>query len=72
MIGQVMMLLEQIYEMENNHDSVLFCRSYYKSSFEAEIERYDDADYFTKIYNRYSTERDAMLAKKTMRKRNSF
>ena len=76
LVGQVMMLLEQIYETENNHDSVLFCRRYYKPSFEAEIERYDDADYFTDIYNRYSTERDAKLdvlnTKKATRKRNSF
>lgn len=76
LVGQVMMLLEQIYETENNRDSVLFCRSYYKPSFEAEIERYDDADYFTYIYNRYSTEcndkLDALITKKATRKRISF
>lgn len=76
MVGMVMQLLEQIYEMEGNSDSVAFCRSYYKPSFEAEMERVNDVDDFVEIYHRYSTERDAMLdvlrKQKEIRKRNSY
>jgi len=76
MVGMVMQLLEQIYEMEDNQDSVLFCRSYYKQSFEAEIERVNDVDDFVEIYHEYSTERDAMLEvlreQKEKRKRNAY
>ena len=76
MLGMVMQLLEQIYEIEDNHDSVLFCRSYYKPSFEAEMERVKDVDCLVEIYNDYSTERDARLyllrEQKEERKRNAY
>lgn len=76
MVGMVMQLLEQIYEMENNRDSVAFCRSFYKPSFEAEIERINEVDSFLETYNNYAKERDARLeimrGQKEKQKRNIY
>ena len=38
-IGSIMLLLEKIYEYENNQDSVNFCRKYYGASIESKIKR---------------------------------
>ena len=75
-VGLVMQLLEHIYQMEGNADSVEFCRNYYKPSFEAEMERVNDVDIFIARYNAYSTERDNLFRvlreQKERRKRNSY
>ena len=75
-VGLVMNLLEQIYEEENNADSVAFCRGYYKPYIEAEKDRVENHDRFIEIYNDYSISREAKLAdlrkQKEKRKRMSI
>ena len=61
-VGLVMNLLEQIYEEENNADSVAFCRGYYKPYIEAEKDRVENHDRFIEIYDGYSISRDVKLA----------
>ncbi|MBO5853982.1 MAG: hypothetical protein J6Q61_04515 [Bacteroidales bacterium] len=55
-------MLEQIYEEENNADSVAFCRGYYKPYIEAEKDRVENHDRFIEIYDGYSISRDVKLA----------
>ncbi len=60
-IGSIMLLLEKIYEYENNQDSVNFCRKYYGASIESKIKRDDNKDDLTKIYEIYAEKRDAKI-----------
>ena len=60
-IGSIMVLLEKIYEQENNQDSVNFCRKYYGASIESKIKRDDNKDDLTKIYEIYAEKRDAKI-----------
>jgi hypothetical protein len=61
-IGMVMMLLEKIYEKENNLDSVAFCQKYYKPYAQAEINRVLTTNNFFELYDDYAEKRDAKLA----------
>ena len=61
-IGMVMMLLEKIYEKENNLDSVAFCQKYYKPYAKAEINRVLTTNNFFELYDDYAEKRDAKLA----------
>ena len=61
-IGMVMMLLEKIYEKENNLDSVAFCQKYYKSYAQAEINRVLTTNSIFELYDDYAEKRDAKLA----------
>ena len=60
-IGMVMMLLEKIYEKENNLDSVAFCQKYYKPYAQAEINRVLTTNNFFELYDDYAEKRDAKL-----------
>ena len=60
-IGSIMLLLEKIYEYENNQDSVNFCRKYYGASIESKIKRDDNKDDLTKIYEIYAEKREAKI-----------
>ena len=74
--GMVMLLLEKIYQKENNSDSVAFCQKYYKSYAQAEISRVQTANNFFKLYDDYAEKRDAKLEalreQKDMKKRMSL
>ncbi len=59
--GMVMLLLEKIYQKENNLDSVAFCQKYYKSYAQAEISRVQTTNNFFKLYDDYAEKRDAKL-----------
>ena len=61
-IGMVMMLLEKIYEKENNLDSVAFCQKYYKPYAQAETNRVLTTNNIFKLYDDYAEKRDAKLA----------
>ena len=75
-IGLVMMLLEKIYEKENNLDSVAFCQKYYKPYAQAEIDRVLNTNNFFKLYNDYAEKRDAKINElrqlKEMKKKTSL
>ncbi|MBR5781620.1 MAG: hypothetical protein IKY27_06515 [Bacteroidales bacterium] len=74
--GMIMLLLEKIYQEENNSDSVAFCQKYYKSYAQAEISRVQTANNFFKLYDDYAEKRDAKLEalreQKDMKKRMSL
>lgn len=57
--------LADIYEEENNIDSMEFCRKHHEPYIEKENSRLSDEVYISNIYNNYKTERDAKI--KTLR-----
>ena len=61
-VGMVMLLLEKIYQNENNVDSVAFCQKYYKPYAQAEINRVLTTNNFFELYDDYAEKRDAKLA----------
>jgi hypothetical protein len=60
-VGMVMLLLEKIYQNENNIDSVAFCQKYYKPYAQAEINRVSTANGIFELYDDYAEKRDAKL-----------
>ena len=74
--GMVMLLLEKIYQDENNSDSVAFCQKYYKPYAQAEINRVLTTNVFFKLYDDYAEKRDAKLKalseRKEMKKKTSL
>ena len=60
-VGMVMLLLEKIYQNENNIDSVAFCQKYYKPYAQAEINRVSTANDIFELYDDYAEKRDAKL-----------
>lgn len=74
--GMVMLLLEKIYQEENNLDSVAFCQKYYKPYAQAEINRVLTTNVFFKLYDDYAEKRDAKLKalseRKEMKKKTSL
>ena len=56
-----MLLLEKIYQNENNIDSVAFCQKYYKPYAQAEINRVSTANDIFELYDDYAEKRDAKL-----------
>ena len=61
----IIKLLADIYEEENNIDSMVFCRKHHEPYIEKENSRLSDEVYISNIYNNYKTERDAKI--KTLR-----
>lgn len=61
----IIKLLADIYEEENNIDSMEFCRKHHEPYIEKENSRLSDEVYISNIYNNYKTERDAKI--KTLR-----
>ena len=59
--GMIMLLLEKIYQKENNLDSVAFCQRYYKPYAQEEINRVSTTNVFFKLYDDYAEKRDAKL-----------
>ena len=59
--GVIMSLLAQVYEEEQNADSLAFCQSFHTSYVQAESERVSDGLLAVKQYERYKAERDARL-----------
>ena len=74
--GMIMLLLEKIYQEENNSDSVAFCQKYYKPYAQAEINRVLTTNVFFKLYDDYAEKRDAKLKalseRKEMKKKTSL
>ena len=74
--GMIMLLLEKIYQDENNSDSVAFCQKYYKPYAQAEINRVLTTNVFFKLYDDYAEKRDAKLKalseRKEMKKKTSL
>lgn len=75
-IGSIMILLEKIYEHENNQDSVNFCRKFYGASIESRMKIDDNKDDLTKIYEIYAEKRDTKINElrelKEMKKKTSL
>ena len=71
-----MILLEKIYEHENNQDSVNFCRKFYGASIESQMKIDDNKDDLTKIYEIYAEKRDTKINElrelKEMKKKTSL
>ena len=59
--GAIMSLLAQVYEEEQNADSLAFCQSFHTSYVQAESERVSDGLLAVKQYENYKAERDARL-----------
>ena len=59
--GAIMSLLAQVYEEEQNADSLVFCQSFHTSYVQAESERVSDGLLAVKQYENYKAERDARL-----------
>ncbi len=59
--GAIMSLLAQVYEEEQNADSLAFCQGFHTSYVQAESERVSDGMLAVKQYENYKAERDARL-----------
>lgn len=74
--GIVMSLLAQIYEEENNPDSVAICKKYFVSYADAQVERSQENIIVGKQYAELKAERetklDTLRKEKVLRKRNTL
>lgn len=62
----IMKFLADIYEEENNIDSMNLCNKYYETYFKLQEKRHRDDVYLSEQYDKYEVERDAKL--NTLRK----
>ena len=62
----IMKFLADIYEEENNIDSMNLCNKYYETYFKLQEKRHRDDVYLSEQYDKYKVERDAKL--NTLRK----
>jgi len=74
--GAIMSLLAQVYEEEQNADSLVFCQSFHTSYVQAESERVSDGMLAVKQYEQFKAERDtrlqALREQKASQKRNTY
>ena len=59
--GAIMMLVENIYEIENKPDSMAFCQQFYKSYTKTNLDRGNDATSMTKLYEEMKLKRDIKI-----------